>query len=374
MSKTVASYTLYGAEMSYYSGKTRSHLLHKRIPFSEQEASAWDYLVKFPREVGCSVVPVVRSPEGAWLQDSSLIIDLLEQRFPAQPAVPASPVLRFAAYLFELWGDEFWLPVAMSTRWSRPEHRPLFVQEIGAGMLPGWPRFLQELAGNRIANMMSGFTEKAGFGADMTEVLCRFAHVQLDGLEAHFAQHKFLFGTRPSLGDYGLIGPLYAHIGRDPLSKRDFIDSRPHVAAWIARMFDPATSTDGEFFADDRLPETLQTALGSIVDEMIHFIAACADAVRKTPVLDLDAKNPPRFLEKVSYPMAGATHCRPAPAYAVWQAQRMLKVFNRMAEADQDTVRDWLHGLGASDLLTLDLPPMRRVGVAAAQVTATDAD
>jgi glutathione S-transferase len=361
-------YTLYGSELSYYSGKTRSHLLHKGIPFVEQCPSAWQYLVAFPRRVGAAVVPVVRTPEGEWLADSSVIFDVLEQHFPAVPAVPETPVLRFAAYLFELWGDEFLLPLAMHTRWSRPEHRPCFVRQVGSEMLPGWPKFMQDRVGNRIANTMSGFRPTAGFGPEMAGVLDRFGQIQLDALDTHFAAHKFLLGNRPSLGDYGLIGPLYAHVGRDHLSKRDLIDTRPNLAAWIARMFQPETSAGGEFFADDRLPDTLMPALRSIFDEMIPFIAACAEAVGKTPVVPAGTRTPPRFLGEVTYPMAGGFHTRKAVSYVVWMAQRLLGIFAAMPAADQQQVRDWLAGVGGEAVLELDLPRVERVGLAAAHV------
>lgn len=360
--------TLYGVELSYYSGKTRSHLLHKGIPFVEVCPSAWDYLVRFPRQVNAAAVPVLRTPEGQWLQDSSVIIDELERRFPERPALPGTPVLRFAAYLFELWGDEFLLPLAMHTRWSRPEHRPWFVKQVGSGMLPGWPGFLQDAIGNKLANTMSGFAPVAGFTPDMAAVLDRFGQIQLDGLDAHFAQHKFLFGDRPSLGDYGLIGPLYAHIGRDPLSKRDLIDPRPNLAAWIARMYQPESSAGGEFFADDRIPETLLPALRSIIDEMLPFLVACANEVRKTPVLPADTAKPPRMLGMVSYPMAGGTHRRRAFAYTVWMAQRLLEAFKAMSAADQERVREWLKSLGGEGLLDLRLPRVKRVGLAALHV------
>jgi glutathione S-transferase len=42
------------------------------------------------------VVPAVLSPEGDWLQDSSLIIEQLERRYPAAPVLPAGPVQRLA--------------------------------------------------------------------------------------------------------------------------------------------------------------------------------------------------------------------------------------------------------------------------------------
>jgi hypothetical protein len=207
-------------------------------------------------------------------------------------------------------------------------------------------------------------------------VLDVFGKIQLDGLEAHFAEHKFLFGDRPSYGDYGLIGPLYAHIGRDPLSKRDLIDTRPALAAWIARMFNPDTSTGGQFDGFDEPAQTLAPALRSIFDEMMPFIQASADALRTTPVIkEIDGlRNPQtlRFLTSVRYPMAGSTHQRQAVPYAVWQAQRMLKAFSEMSEADQDAVRSWLRSVGGESLLTLKLPPVRRHGLLAIHVQPQD--
>lgn len=370
---TSSNYTLYGAEASYYSGKVRSYLLHKRIPFVEKSANAWDYLVRLPHHVGAAVVPVVQTPEGEWLQDSSVILDVLEARFPENPALPASPVLRFASLLIELWADEFVLPLAMHTRWNRPEHHDWFVGEIGSQMLPGWPRFLQDILGRKVRRTMNGFRYLAGFNIEMAAVLDRFGQIQLDALDAHFAEHKFLFGGRPSYGDYGLIGPLYAHIGRDPLAKRDLIDPRPHLAAWIARMFQAESSTGGEFRPDDSMPRSLMPILRSMIDEMLPFLEACAVEVCKTPVLLANAGESPRFLAKVSYPMAGGTHTRAATPYAVWQMQRVLSAFKQMPPAEQEAVRVWLRGLNGERLLMADLPPMSRVGLGAAHIAAIDA-
>jgi glutathione S-transferase len=394
MSVTTAPYTLYGAAFSYYSGKTRSYLRHKRIPYVEVPAAAWIYLGLMPRKVGAAVVPVVHTPDGRWLQDSSVIMDELERRFPSPSATPVTPVLRFAAALFELWGDEFLLPLAMHTRWNRPEHLPWYAQEAGAVLLPGWPRFAQRWMGRQIANGMRGHVQTLGFGADMAPVLDRFGQIQLDALDAHFAVSPFLFGGRPSIGDFGLIGPLYAHIGRDPLSRRDLIDTRPHLRDWIGRMVEPAgwsgsqrgaqadgqtrsaadsrtgsksdVQMDGQFRADDRVPATLLPALRSIFDEMVPYLAECADAVRHTPVLPVTARKAPRFLAPVHYPMAGGTHTRAAASYPVWMAQRVLALFHAMPAADRQTVRAWLDEVGGQGMLALDLPPVTRIGLAAA--------
>jgi glutathione S-transferase len=361
-------YTQVGVPLSMYAGKTRSYLLHKRIPFTERGTNAWEFFYRFRRRNNAAAIPVVITPQGEWLQDTTVIIDTLEQRFPDSPVLPATPVLRLAAYLFELWGDEFWLPLAMHTRWSHPENVPFFVAEAGDGLLPGFPRWLKTLLGTKHAGLMRSHAANAGVTPEMAPVLDRFLQIQLDALDAHFTRHRFLLGDRPSLGDYGMIAPLYAHIGRDPWSRRELIEPRVHLKSWIERMFLPDSSTGGEFWPDDELPATLLPALRSIFDEMLPFLAACGAELRKTPLLSPDTRTAPRFLGRISYPMAGGTHTRPAPAYPVWMAQRLLEVFAAMTEADRQRVRGWLAETGGEALLSLDLPGVVRVGLSAAHV------
>lgn len=375
MSETVLSkldskiYTQIGVQLSLYSGKTRAYLLHKRIPFVERASNPWEFFVTLPRRTHAAAVPVVITPEGEWLQDTSHIIDTLERRFPERPVLPATPVLRFAAYLFELWGDEFWLPLAMHTRWSHAdESTPLFVHDAGDALLAGFPRWLKNLFGRKHARLMQSHARNVGVTPELRPVMDRFLAIQLDALDAHFAVHAFLFGGRPSLGDYGMIAPLYAHLGRDPWSKRELIAPRRHLKAWIERMFIPESAAGGEFWTDDRLPDTLTPMLRSIFDEMVRYLAACADAVRKQPILPPDSKAAPRFLESVSYPMAGGTHTRPALSYVVWMTQRLLNALAAMSVADQQRVRAWLASVGGEAVLRLDLPKVERIGLAAAHV------
>ncbi|MBK6559244.1 MAG: hypothetical protein IPG16_19255 [Comamonadaceae bacterium] len=36
----------------------------------------------------------------------------------------------------EAWGDEWWIPMAMHTRWTYPENYALFEREAGSALLP----------------------------------------------------------------------------------------------------------------------------------------------------------------------------------------------------------------------------------------------
>ncbi len=98
-------YTLYGWQVSYFAGKVRCYFEYKRIPYTERPINLWELMVTIKRRTGASVMPVVVTPEGRWLQDSSDIIDHLESRFPERPVVPGTPAQRAAAYLLEAWGD-----------------------------------------------------------------------------------------------------------------------------------------------------------------------------------------------------------------------------------------------------------------------------
>ncbi|MCX7226178.1 MAG: glutathione S-transferase N-terminal domain-containing protein, partial [Burkholderiales bacterium] len=118
-------YTLYGWHLSYFTGKVRCYLLHKGIAFTDQPVNMFTLLSTIKRQTGAVVMPVLRTPQGAWVQDSSVIIDQLEAAHPQRPVIPTSPVPRFAAYLLEAWCDEWWVPIAMHTRWTYPENYAL---------------------------------------------------------------------------------------------------------------------------------------------------------------------------------------------------------------------------------------------------------
>lgn len=364
---SAVGYTQIGVDLSLFSGKTRAYLLHKGIPFVERGSNPWEYFHTIPKHTQAAAVPVVITPEGEWLQDSSVIIDELEKRFPDTPVLPGTPVLRFAAYLFELWGDEFWMPVAMHMRWSHPENEALFIHDAGDGLMPGMPRWLKNLLGRNHARLMRTLAANVGVRPNQRQLLDRFTQQQLDALNEHFAHHAFLFGDRPSLGDYGLIAPLYAHLGRDPWPKRELIEPRPHLKAWITRMFEPASARGG-FFLDDCLPNTLMPALRSIFEEMIPLLAACAAEMRKTPIVRADCRKAIRYLPEVAHPLAGGSFRREGLSYPVWMAQRMLDAYRQMTDHDASAVRKWLQSVGGDAVLALDLPRVRRIGLAAGRI------
>jgi glutathione S-transferase len=360
--QTADPYVLLGWELSYFTGKVRSYLRYKHIPYVERPIDLVGFRFRARRKSGAAAIPIVITPEGRWIQDSSEILDTLEARFPTRSIVPTTPVQRFVAYLLELWGDEFWIPAGMHTRWSHTENYELFEREVGAHLLPRMPRVLQDRAAAYAAGKMRQHLPMVGIVPSQMPLLDRWIEDTLDQLDRHFAVHPYLLGARPSIGDFGLVAPLYGHLGRDPWPTRELIAKRPHVRAYIDRMASPPPST-GDYLEGDRIPETLIPIVVSALREMLPMLEATRDAVvrhvassPKTPIV-------PRGLDFVSHPLASGIYRRAALPYTLWMLQRMQDAHRRSSGGDQARVRAMLAELGAAGWLDLEVPRVRRVGL-----------
>ena len=245
-------YTFYASEVSYFSGKVRAYLRYKRIPFSEMLNTREAYLEVILPRVGWPVIPVVITPEGGTLQDSTEIIDELERRFPTPPIYPSSPRQRLAALLLEVYGDEWLKLPAMHYRWNR--NYEFAIAEFGAMQTPGAPADEQREAGLRISKPFAGALPFLGVTPKTESAIEESYLGLLDELNVHFGTYEFLFGTRPSMGDFGLFGPLYAHQYRDPASGELMKSRAPHVARWVERMMTPPNPKGGEFLPRDEVP------------------------------------------------------------------------------------------------------------------------
>src|SRR6201994_4551105 len=98
-------YRIFGAEMSPYSVKVRSYFRYKAIPHQwilRNAASQAEYekYAKLP------IVPLVVTPDGAGIQDSTPIIDQMEKLFP-EPSIHPEGAVGLISALIEEFGDEW---------------------------------------------------------------------------------------------------------------------------------------------------------------------------------------------------------------------------------------------------------------------------
>jgi glutathione S-transferase len=357
-------YTLYGWHLSYFTGKVLCYLRYKQVPFVLQPVNLYTLTQRIKRETGAVVMPVMVTPQGEWIQDSSVIIDHIEARYPDPSIIPATPVQRFAAYLIEAWGDEWWVPIAMHTRWSYPENYALFEHDAGSALLPWLPRFVQRRAVRFIAAKLRRMLPSVGVRPEQFAVMDAWTAHMLDLLDAHFAQLPYLLGGHPTLADYGLVGTMYGHLGRDPWPARELVAKRLHLRAWIDRMAEPAAQTHVEpLLADDQIAPTLLPVLRAICKEFLPLLEGINEQVKaRLPSLPA-GKALPRTLKDVEVPMGEGRFRRAALPYTLWMAQRTLDVFHAMRPAEQGQVQDWLRPLGGERLLALEIVRLQREGL-----------
>ena len=72
------AYTLYGAEVSYFTGKAHAYLRWRGADFEEQIATQQVYRDIILPNVGWPVIPVMKMPDGTIVQDTADIIEQVE--------------------------------------------------------------------------------------------------------------------------------------------------------------------------------------------------------------------------------------------------------------------------------------------------------
>lgn len=345
---------LYAAEFSLYSGKARSYLRYKRIPFVEVLSSLKVYRKTIVPKTGVRFVPVVETPDGQFLQDTSHIIDTLETAFPERAVMPDSPRQRLISLLLELYGDDWLLLPAMHYRWNH-DNFPFIFEEFGRTIFPGLPRFVQRILGKRIGARFAGFLPLLGI-TDVTAAAIEnwYEADLLPALNRHFADHDFLFGGRPSIGDFGLIGPLYAHLYRDPYPGNLMRRDAPRVAAWVERMIQPGDHY-GAWLADDEIPETLIPVLKRMFAE--HWPVLTSTATRLAQwAQDNEGPMVPRSIGEHRFSINGVAETRAVLPYSLWKMQRPLDYYRSLSGTDKQDADLFLDGIGGLEALRFELP------------------
>jgi glutathione S-transferase len=354
------TYTLYGWHLSYFTGKALCYLRYKQVDHVIKAVNLFTLTRTIKKKTGAAVMPVLKTPSGEWIQDTSEIIDYIESLHHMNPVTPNTPVQEFASMLLEAWGDEWWVPIAMHTRWNYPENFALFEQDAGKALLPWAPRFLQNKAAQRPAKMLRGMLPFVGIVPEQYNTMNGWTVHMLDALNRHFEQFPFLLGERPSLGDFGLVGTMYGHLGRDPWPKRELIEPRIHLNAWLERMKNPAVHADKLLLGNDEIPASLNPIFKSVFEEFIPMVAQVGELATQYAQQNGLNQRLPRRIGEVMTTMGGKPFKRGALPYMIWMMQRALDCYAHMADSDKHDVRTWLKQHNAEHILRLNLPRVER--------------
>jgi len=354
----MANYTLYGAEFSLYSGKIRSYLRYKRLDYAEVFSSISIYKKIIVPNTGVKFIPVVKTPKGDYLQDTSVIIDRIEQDEPQRSVIPSGNKQHLVALLLELYGDEWLLIPAMHYRWNY-DNFPFVYQEFGGIVAPKMPAFIRAFIGKRIGAPFKKVVPKLGITAKSIPAIEHWYEKEfLADLNRHFEQHDFLLGGRPCIGDFGFFGPLYAHLYRDPCSGQLMKKIAPNVVAWVERMQD-ASNVQGDFLADDAIPDSLLPILRHLFKHqwpmLQHTSERLSEWADQQDESDGQEAAIPRRLGMQPFTIGEIEEQRLVMPYSLWMMQRPLDFYQSLETEQQQSMSELLSQLDAKQALDFTL-------------------
>lgn len=243
-------YRIFGNELSPYSVKVRSYFRYKNIPHEwiVRDPSNQD---EFQRYAKLPLIPLVVTPDGQGIQDSTPIIEHFEKLYPEPSIHPPTPALAFLSALIEEYGDEWGNKPMFHYRWFYEPDQESAAARLASSMMPG-----VDPAGATamIKGRMIPRLKFVGSSAETKDQIEASFHRQLTILDRHLAHRAFLFGGRPAFADFGLYSQLYQCL-TDPTPGALIRRNAPNVRAWIERMLDPRPA--GEFEEWDALRATL---------------------------------------------------------------------------------------------------------------------
>jgi glutathione S-transferase len=365
---------LWGAPGSLWTGRTRAYFIKKGIDYQEIFPSHARFMTEIVPLVGYFAIPVTELEDGTLIQDGTDTMVHMEQRFPERPMIPSSPVQQGVAWLIEFFGcDLFFIP-AMHYRWNFPEQQDFLDAEFARSISPSKDPQEQKAAVAPIREFFAGFPASMGVNENTIPAI-EASHIEcLEILNQHFLHHPYLLGGHPSLADFGLIGPLFAHLGRDPVPASLMKNIAPHVYRWTERMFE-VNLKDGEFMdddyefpPDDALPETLIPFIeylfrdcGPQVQGMLDTFndwVACEPERPAGSLVQTDPTAPPGAhpqLGNFDFELRGVALHSQAFSNVVHHFQRVVDVIDALDENGKAAFNSLLEHTGGASLMSTKL-------------------
>jgi len=360
-------YILWGASWSLYTAKVRPYLIKKGIEYVEINPSHPHYNDTIMKTVGYFTVPVLETPEGEIIADSTEIMEFLEAKFADPPMLPDNKPLAALAYLIHSFGSEGLTKSAMYLRWNTSFENRVWARN----------EFERTLATSEQADgfavAMRGYLPILGIGRDHSVDVAVETSIErlYDALNAHFLKYPYILGGVPSLADYGLMGPLYAHHGRDITSSKTMKVRAPALYRWIETMLRPPLvdpevwQVPQEFFSVDDLPDTLTAFLKSLAENFVPEIKATIDLYHQWldsevrtagTIADLEGvMRCHQVLGEVEHLQAGVPIKRIGLLDDISHHVRFQALVDQMSNSEKQTLMGMLQSVGADDFANLRL-------------------
>ncbi len=263
---------LYGALASPYSMKVRAALRwlrrpHVWVPMGLEHGEVMG-------RVKPAVIPIVEFPDGRLANDSTPLLLALDAEAPAaRRLLPEDPVTRFLCLLIEDFADEWLTKVMFHYRWAAEEDQRVMSEAIVYDRVRGFGRAAIAEGAAQFRERQVGRMHLVGCGLEQAPQLAETYGRVMAILEAMVPDRAFLFGSRPSLADFGLFGQL-SQLAVDPTPAARMRREAPLLWRWLM-LVDDASGLDGEWLDGAAEEDPAIVGLARLAAEVyLPFLAA----------------------------------------------------------------------------------------------------
>jgi glutathione S-transferase len=373
------AYTLWGGALSLYTGKVRSYLIKTGIPYREYYTCHPEYRERVLPVVRLGVAPILETPDGRTVQDTTDIIEYLEAKHSGTSMIPATPVQRVVAWLINAFGSDGLLQAAMHYRWSYKDEQKLWLLDEFGRFRSSGGRAERHAAAAKFMSAMDAMLPPLGVTPGTAPAIEASHRALLAILDEHFLAQPYLLGGRPSIADFGMMAAMFAHLGRDPVPANLMKLTAPNVYRWTERMnlagiHDPEFPDAADaYLADDGIPETIEPLLAHIFSDWGPELLASArhyngwvEANAGLPPGSPPSLNPERrlvhpLLGPVSYPYRGITMTRSCAPQSLWHLGKSAQAARNFEGSALDRWQSLLERTGGREVMAIELArPMKR--------------
>jgi len=310
---------------------------------------------------GRQSIPTVETTTGDVIRDGTAIIDHYEAE-TANRFSPESPKQRILSKLFDVIGAEGLLRPAMHYRWNFPQENHDFLSFHVAALMPRSPEQQQQAEKNM--DRMRTACQMFGAVPDTFELVESLYVELLEKLNLHFAEQPYLLGGKPCIGDFGMIAPLYGHLGRDPAPLALMQTQAVRLFRWVERMNRPELDIgefedqSGTYLQDDYVPESLINVLKQIAIDFIPETKAASACINQwlDDQTDLAPATPvERGVGLGSFDIRGVTVNALAQPYRFYLLKRVQDEYTSLDAAGRREVDDMLAACDMEEILDIKI-------------------
>ena len=259
---------------SYFTRKLTGYLDYKGLPYRLRRFANANPAARAAGWPGA--MPVVMTPDGEFMWDTTAMIHHLESRFPEPRVLPADPVLRFIDYVLEDALDEWFYRPAVGSRWFYEENHRVGGWELARDATHEVKAPCDQVYAVVKAHVTATCEPFGVTAANIDSWIGEILRPWLRVTGAHLAAQSYFLGARPSLADFAFFGSNAAHFTNDPLCRRWVDADAPQIAAHTHRLMEPEDQEFGEWIGSGEIPGTLVAVLAELGRFYLPWVSRAA--------------------------------------------------------------------------------------------------